>query len=182
MNELDLEWKHLSDEEFAKFDLTCIEKLYCSGNYLTTFPQGLPVGLKELYCNDNNLDDFGPNGLPDTLVILECDNNDLETLGKIPNSLRMLSCTDNPNLKETITVHKNCKIYADDELLLHNLHLFDSNVFKDEIKNRVKDTMLQEMNGEHTFDSVRKQYEEWLYRPGGEQYKKCEQIVETLQN
>lgn len=39
--------------------------------------------------------------------------------------------------------------------------------------------MLEEMNGEHTFDFVRKQYEEWLYRPGGEKYKECEKIVQN---
>lgn len=138
MKELDLANHQLGDEDFGKLDLTGVERLYCYGNNLSTFTQGLPAGLKELFCNDNNLNDFGPNGLPDTLIVLECENNGLETFGKngIPDSLRTLWCTDNQYLKEKITVHKDCKIYADDEFLLHNLHLFDTNTFNDEVKNR----------------------------------------------
>ncbi|HZF99956.1 MAG TPA: hypothetical protein VEY71_03100, partial [Chitinophagales bacterium] len=53
----------------------------------------LPDRLRQLYCNDNDLDFLPP--LPDSLLVLVCADNNLTSLPPLPEGFSVLNCMDN---------------------------------------------------------------------------------------
>jgi hypothetical protein len=92
---------------------TGLKELYCNNNDLITIAD-LPDSLELLYCSDNQLTAL-PAMLPIKLEQLKCENNKLNALPALPNSLLILFCSDNllsdlpalPNNLDNLTCNDN---------------------------------------------------------------------------
>ena len=67
--------------------------LECSDNNIRVL-ENIPLCLKWLYCNNNQLSRL-PDNLPYTLVELLCNNNKLTSLPTLPPNLLRLWCANN---------------------------------------------------------------------------------------
>jgi len=125
-----------------------LERLYCSGNKLTSLPDNLPESLIFLCCNNNNLTSlpdmrrfinlevlscgynkltFLPDNLPDNLVNFSCDNNELSSITRLPRNLRTLCCRNNKLTSLPSKLPGRLQVlYCDHNNLtfLPNLHIF----------------------------------------------------------
>ncbi len=116
-----LDYLNVSGKNIA--DLTGVEgftglkELYCNNNDLITITD-LPDSLELIYCSDNQLTAL-PASLPAKLEQLKCENNKLNALPELPNSLLILFCSDNllsalpalPNNLDNLTCNDNFLFY-----------------------------------------------------------------------